>query len=95
MTKSGQPVNGYSNPSSNDYRRGFQVEVSNNPDFTSFLKVGGKIFSITHYESPRPGVAYLTELEQDQTTGKLQVQQHPWSCFESMVPTRPDTPSCA
>ena len=38
--------------------------VSPNPDFTSILVREGKIFSITHYESPRPGVAYLSELEQ-------------------------------
>ena len=40
------------------------VVVSPNPDFTSILVREGKIFSITHYESPRPGVAYLSELEQ-------------------------------
>ena len=48
------------------------VDVSPNPDFTSILNVDGKIFSITHYESPSPGVAYLTELEQD-SDGKLTV----------------------
>jgi hypothetical protein len=42
------------------------VVVSPNPDFTSILVVEDKIFSITHYESPRPGVAYLSELEQHQ-----------------------------
>ena len=52
------------------------ITLSQNPDFTSLLRVGDKIFSITHYESPRPGVAYLTELEQDKSTGKLSVAQH-------------------
>ena len=50
------------------------MAVSNNPDFTSILNVGGKIFSITHYET-RPGVAYLTELAQDKSTGKLTVSE--------------------
>ena len=55
------------------------VDTSNNPDFTSILRVEDKIFSITHYESPTPGVAYLTELAQDKDTGKLTVC--PWrSC---------------
>ena len=49
------------------------IDTSNNPDFTSILRVEDKIFSITHYESSRPGVAYLTELEQDKSTGKLTV----------------------
>ena len=49
------------------------IDTSNNPDFTSILRVEDKIFSITHYESPTPGVAYLTELEQDKKTGKLSV----------------------
>ena len=39
--------------------------VSHNPDFMSILNIGGKIFSVTQFESPRPGVAYLAELEQD------------------------------
>ena len=47
--------------------------MSQNPNFTSILRVKGKIFSITHYESPIPGVAYLTELEQDKSAGKLTV----------------------
>jgi len=53
------------------------IQTSNNPDFTSILRVEDKIFSITHYESPTPGVAYLTELNQDKDTGKLSVG--PWS----------------
>ena len=47
--------------------------ISPNPDFNSILRVDGKIFSVTQYESPRPGVAYLTELRQDKTTGELTV----------------------
>jgi len=47
--------------------------VSHNPDFMSILNVGGKIFSVTQFESPRPGVAYLAELEQDAKTGQLTV----------------------
>ncbi|KGB81511.1 hypothetical protein JT55_12805 [Rhodovulum sp. NI22] len=37
--------------------------ISVDADFTSLLPVGGKLFSITHFES-RPGAMYLTELEQ-------------------------------
>ena len=47
--------------------------MSHNPDFTSILNVGGKIFSITQFESPTPGVAYLSELEQDEAHGTLTV----------------------
>ena len=47
--------------------------MSHNPDFTSILNVGGKIFSITQFESPTPGVAYLSELEQDEAYGTLTV----------------------
>jgi hypothetical protein len=49
--------------------------VSQDPDFSSILNVDGKIFSVTHYTSPRPSVAYLSELEQDSETGKLTVTQ--------------------
>ena len=52
----------------------FQTElISHNPDFNSILNVDGKIFSVTQYESPRPGVAYVTELEQNKATGELTV----------------------
>ena len=50
------------------------IRLSQNPDFTSILNVGGKIFSITHYETI-PGAAYLTELAQDKSTGKLTVSE--------------------
>ena len=63
--------------------------MSNNPDFTSILVREGKIFSITHYESPRPGVAYLSELEQHKD-GRLTVRTHNHRCVGSgaMHPTR-------
>ena len=52
----------------------FQTElISHNPDFNSILNVDGEIFSVTQYESPRPGVAYVTELEQNKATGELTV----------------------
>ena len=47
--------------------------ISNNPDFSSILQVGNKIFGVTHFESPRPGVAYVAEYEQDPATGMLTV----------------------
>ena len=50
------------------------VTVSENPDFTSILRVDGKIFSVTQFESPRPGVAYVSELEQA-SDGRLTVKK--------------------
>ena len=47
--------------------------ISNNPDFSSILKVGSKLFGVTHYESPTPGVAYLSEYVQNPKTGALKV----------------------
>jgi len=44
--------------------------ISNDNDFTSLLPVGDTLYSITHFES-RPGAMYLTELEQDPSTGEL------------------------
>ena len=38
--------------------------ISVDADFTSLLKVGEKLFSVTHFES-RPGAMYLSELAQD------------------------------
>ncbi len=43
--------------------------VSDDADFTSLLPVGGKLFSITHFEA-RPAAMYLSELKQD-ADGKL------------------------
>lgn len=37
---------------------------SNNPDFTSLLPVGGKLFSLTHFEN-LPATMYLSELAAD------------------------------
>ncbi len=37
---------------------------SNNPDFTSFLPVGGRIFSLTHFEN-LPATMYLSELQME------------------------------
>ena len=45
----------------------------NAPDFTSILKVEDEIYSITQFEWRNPGVAYLSELEQNATTVKLTV----------------------
>ena len=40
------------------------TDYSNSPDFTSLLPVGGKLFSITHFETV-PAAMYLSELKQD------------------------------
>jgi len=45
-------------------------EVSSNPDFSSLLKVGNKVFSVVQFEYPRPGVMYATELRKDRA-GRL------------------------
>ncbi|MEO8243641.1 MAG: alkaline phosphatase PhoX [bacterium] len=39
-------------------------DVSSNPDFTSLLPVGDKLFSLSHFEN-NPAALYLTELAQD------------------------------
>jgi len=44
--------------------------ISSDNDFSSLLPRGGKIYNITHFES-RPGGMYLTELNQDTTTGMM------------------------
>ncbi|BCO10370.1 alkaline phosphatase [Desulfolithobacter dissulfuricans] len=44
--------------------------ISVDNDFSSLLPVGNKLFMVSHFES-RPGAMYLTELGQDQKTGKL------------------------
>ncbi|MCC0030274.1 MAG: DUF839 domain-containing protein [Brucellaceae bacterium] len=38
--------------------------ISVDADFTSLLPVGGKLYSVTHFES-RPGAMYISELAQD------------------------------
>lgn len=45
--------------------------VDTGADFTSLLEVGGKLFSVTHFESGKPAAMYVTELSQDKTTGAL------------------------
>jgi secreted PhoX family phosphatase len=46
------------------------LKISSDNDFSSLHKVGKKIFMISHFET-RPAAMYLTELNQDKTTGKL------------------------
>ncbi len=38
--------------------------ASNNPDFTSILSVGAKLFSVSHFEE-LPGAMYVSEMKQD------------------------------
>ena len=47
--------------------------ISNNPDFSSILQVDGKLFGVTHFESPSPATAYLSQYEQDAKTGAIKV----------------------
>lgn len=44
--------------------------IADSNDFSSILKVGGKLYSVSQFES-QPGGMYLTELAQDSVTGKL------------------------
>ncbi|TPV96964.1 MAG: DUF839 domain-containing protein [Myxococcales bacterium FL481] len=44
--------------------------VANSADFNSILPVGDKLHMVTHFEST-PGGAYLTEIDQNATTGEL------------------------
>lgn len=44
--------------------------VSSDNDFSSLLQVDGKLFNVTHFES-RPGAMYLSEVNQDLTSGAL------------------------
>ncbi len=44
--------------------------ISNDNDFSSLHTYGNKIFMISHFET-RPAAMYITELNQDKTTGKL------------------------
>eukprot|EP00961_Rhodomonas_salina_P210647 2844437-Rhodomonas_salina.1 len=46
-------------------------EFSDNPDYMSVMEVDGRIFSMVHFESPRPGMVYLLELTQ--SDGQLKV----------------------
>ena len=44
--------------------------ISSDNDFSSLIKKGDRLFSINHFES-RPGAMYLTELNQNPSTGEL------------------------
>ncbi len=45
-------------------------KISNSNDFASLLPFGNQLFMISHFET-RPAAMYITELNQDKTTGKL------------------------
>src|SRR3546814_20293243 len=44
--------------------------IADSNDFSSILKVGGKLYAVSQFES-QPGALYLTTLSQDGETGKL------------------------
>ncbi len=60
-----------------------EVDISNDPDYASFLLKGDKIFQITQFESPRPGCAYVSELVQD-SVGTLKMKWTEPIDFSSM-----------
>ncbi len=49
---------------------------STNPDYTSLIPVGGKIFSLTHFEN-LPGTMYLSELQMDSEGNMKPVSTRP------------------
>lgn len=57
------------------YRVAGQQEISQNPDYTSVLTVGRKIYSFVHFEGPLPSQLYFMELSQDPESGALKVIQ--------------------
>lgn len=63
--------------------------ISNNPDFSSILQVGSKLFGVTHYEAPNPGVAYVSEYLQNPKTGAIKVifAFLPLNCNADFTPT--------
>ena len=56
VDKDGQPIHEHNDAGAKSDVK----DISNNPDFTSLLDVNGKLYSITQFESPRPGVAYVS-----------------------------------
>lgn len=48
-----------------------EYEVSQSPDYTSLLNVGGRLFSFVHFESPNPAVMYMVELRQNRDSCDL------------------------
>ena len=48
--------------------------ISNSPDYTSLLRVGGKIFLITQFEAPNPSSIYILEMTQNSDNGELTVK---------------------
>ena len=73
IDKNGKPVYEFQDRDKGNFKQDTDKLVSNAPDFTSIFKVEDEIYSITQFEWRNPGVAYLSELEQDATTGKLTV----------------------
>ena len=51
------------------YGKDGKLTISDAADFTSILPIGGKLYSVTHFEA-RPAAMYLSELAQDKD-GKL------------------------
>lgn len=67
-------------------------EISNDPDYTSLIVVGGNLFTITQFEAPVPSVMYLTQLVQDPTTGVLSAKPNTmvpinWSAYGGILAT--------
>lgn len=60
-----------------------ELNVSDSNEFTSILRVGGRLFSLSQIES-RPGAMFLMELNQDLTTGVLTVKEM-WQVDQSSI----------
>jgi len=69
------------------FERDSELEISNDQDFTSFLRIGDRLFSIAHFETPQPAATYLVELGQDAETGELSIlsfENMDWTGFEGI-----------
>jgi hypothetical protein len=71
MARSGDTISGnvfdalVDNKGHTILHRGTPV-VSHNPDANNILTVyNNKMYAVTHFESPNPATAYLSEVEQD------------------------------
>jgi len=73
VSRSGQPL----------FSEDGSQNISNFNEFTSILRVGGRLFSLSQFES-RPGAMFLLELNQDPASGMLTVKDM-WQVDQSGI----------
>jgi hypothetical protein len=56
-----------------DGSKGRFIDIAHEPDYTSYLQPASSksVWQVNHFESPRPGSMYVTELTQNTTTCAL------------------------